>query len=144
MRLFQRIRSRLDRHATRNILVGQIHTARVTQTTARAEVRVLAIDTRAQHAVVIGDGRAGLLKRGIGELGVKVGDGFVRVDDRLEGRSDLFTVEEIPVNVAKERVFLEFGSAVAGTQTVLRVAIEQLHVSLDFCHQPWSWVDLHP
>jgi hypothetical protein len=35
---------------------------------------VLAIHTRAQHVVIVRNGRAGLLQRGIGEFRIEIGD----------------------------------------------------------------------
>lgn len=104
----------LDRHA---------HVAWVGQAATRSDV---SMPSRLRHVVfVLVHVDARVLECRVGELGVKVGNTLIRVDNGLERRRDLLLVEQVPVNRLEERVLLELGRTALGAKTVLRVAVEQ-------------------
>jgi hypothetical protein len=104
--------------------------ARLAQTSAGTNIRVTRLRARQTVILVLPRLNPSILQRRVGELGIKVGYRFVRVDNRFERRSNLLLVQQVPVDRREEWVGLQLVGAVSGAKSVEGVSVEQLTVRL--------------
>ena len=104
--------------------------ARTRQASAGADIAVPARLRADEVVFLLPRLDARVLQGRVGEFRVEVRDGLVGIDDGLEGRRDLFLVEEVPVDRGEEGVVFQFIRPTGRAESVHRVTVEQLIVSL--------------